>query len=41
MNMVNQVRFFKKTFLIADISLKVVFGIPFFILSSANINFLD
>ena len=36
----NQVRFFEKTFLIANISPEVVFGILFLILSGGNIHFL-
>ena len=35
----NQVRFFEKTFLVANVSLEVVLGMPFFILSSADIDF--
>ena len=35
----NRVRFFEKTFLMANISLKVVFGMSFLTLSGANINF--
>ena len=38
---VNQIRFFGKTFLLANISLKVVFGILLLILSNADIDFLD
>ena len=34
-------RFFEETFLVANISLKVVFKIIFLILSNANIDFLD
>ena len=37
----NQVKFFKETFLIANISLEVVIEIFFLILNSANIDFLD
>ena len=37
----NWVRFFEKTFLVTNISLKVVFGMLFLTLSSANIDFLD
>ena len=37
----NQVRFFEKTFPIANISLEVVFGILFLTLSSANIDSLN
>lgn len=39
-NKVNQIKFFKKIFLVINISLKVVFKMLFFILISANINFL-
>ena len=39
-NKANQVRFFKKTFLMANINLKVVFGMLFVTLSGANIDFL-
>ena len=39
-NKANQVRFFEKTFLLANISLKVVFGMPLFTLSRVNIDFL-
>ena len=35
----NRVRFFKKTFLVANVSPEVVLGIPFLILSSADIDF--
>ena len=35
----NQVRFFEETFLVANISPEIVFGIFFFTLSGANINF--
>ena len=35
----NRVRFFEKTFLVANISLEMVFGILFLILSNADINF--
>ena len=37
----NRIRFLKKTFLVANISLKVIFKIFFFILSGADINFQD
>ena len=37
----NQIRFFEKTFLVANISPEVVFGMFFLILSSANVDFLD
>ena len=40
-NKANQIRFFEKTFLIADVSLEVVFEISFFTLSDADIDFLD
>ena len=36
----NRVRFFEETFLVVNISLEVVFGILFFILSGADIDFL-
>ena len=39
--MTNRVRFFEKTFLVDNISPEVVLRIPFLILSSANIDFLD
>ena len=38
---VSWVKFFEETFLVVNISLKVVFEILFFILSDANIDFLD
>ena len=41
MDKANQVRFFEKTFLVANVSPKVVFGMLFLILSGANIDFLD
>ena len=37
----NRVNFFKETFLVANISPEVVFGMLFLILSVANIDFLD
>ena len=37
----NQVRFFEKTFLVANVSPKIVLGMPFFTLSGANVHFLD
>ena len=37
----NQVRFFEKTFLMANVSLEVVFGMLFFTLSGADVNFLS
>ena len=36
----NRVRFFKETFLVANISPEVVFGMFFFTLSGADVNFL-
>ena len=39
-NKANQVRFFKKTFLLANISLEIVFEMLFPILSDADVNFL-
>ena len=38
---VNQARFFEKTLLVVNVSLKIVFGIFFFILSNAKIDFLN
>lgn len=38
---VNEVKFFKKTFLVANVSLKIVFKMLFLTLSVANINFLN
>ena len=38
---VNWVIFFEETFLVANVSLKVVLGMLFFTLNSANIDFLD
>ena len=40
MNKANQVRFFEKSFLVANISPKIVFGILFFTLSSGDVDFL-
>ena len=37
----NHVIFFKETFLMANVSPKVVFGMFFLILNDANIDFLD
>ena len=37
---VNQVRFFEKTFLVANINLEVVFRMLFLTLSGANVDFL-
>ena len=36
----NQVRFFEETFLVANVSPEVVFGISFLTLNSANVDFL-
>ena len=41
MDKANRVRFFEKTFLMANISPEIVFGMPFLTLSSTNIDFLD
>ena len=35
----NKIKFFKETFLVVNISLNVVFEMPFFILNGTNINF--
>lgn len=40
-NKANQVGFVEKTFLVANINLKRVFGILFLILSNVNVDFLD
>ena len=40
-NKANQVKFFEKTFLVANISPEVVFGMLFLTLSGSNIDFLD
>ena len=37
---VDKVMFFGKTFLVANVSPDVILGIPFFILSGVDINFL-
>ena len=37
----NQVRFFEETFLVANVSLKVVFGMLFLTLNSADVDFSD
>ena len=37
----NQVRFFEKTFLMANVNPKIVFEISFLILGSINVDFLD
>ena len=39
-NMANQVRFFEEIFLVANVSPKVIFGMSFLTLSSANVDFL-
>ena len=39
-NKANQVRFFVETFLMANVSLEVVFGMIFFTLSGADVDFL-
>lgn len=36
-----KIQFFKKTFLLADTSMKLVLRIPFFLLSKVNINFSE
>ena len=36
----NRVRFFEETFLVANISPNMIFGMSFFTLSDADINFL-
>ena len=41
MDKADWVRFFKKTFLVANVSPKVVFGMLFLTLSGADINILD
>ena len=38
-DILGKARFFQKTFLLADLSIKVVLEIPFLILSNANIKF--
>ena len=38
---INQIRFLEKTFLLANISLEVVVGMLFLILSNTNVDFLD
>ena len=40
-NQVNWVKFFKETFLVANVSPEVVFGMLFFTLSDTDIDFLD
>ena len=39
-NKANRVKFFEETFLVANVSLEIVFGMLFFILSGADIDFL-
>ena len=39
-NKANRVKFFKETFVVANVSLEVVFGMPFLTLSGTNIDFL-
>ena len=39
-NKAHRVRFFEKTFLVANVSPEVVFGMPFLTLSGANVDFL-
>ena len=41
MDIANQVRFFEETFLVANVSPEVVFGMSFLTLSGADVNFLD
>ena len=41
MDKANQVRFFEKIFLIANVSPEIVLGMPFLTLSSADIDFLS
>lgn len=38
---INQVKFFEKNFLVANVSLEIVFKMLFLTLSGANIDFLD
>ena len=40
MDKANQVRFFEETFLVANVSLEVVLGMPFLTLSGADVDFL-
>ena len=40
-NKANRVKFFEKTFLVPNVSLEIVFGMPFLTLSGANVDFLD
>ena len=37
----NRVKFFEEIFLVANVSLKIVLGMPFLILSGADVDFLD
>ena len=39
-NKANRIKFFEKSFLMANVSLEVVFGMLFFTLSGANVDFL-
>ena len=41
LNKTNQIRFFEETFLVINVSPKVVFGIFFFTLSNTNVDFFD
>ena len=40
MEKVNRVRFFEETFLVANVSLEIVLGMPFLTLSNADVDFL-
>lgn len=40
-NQGNKVRFLEKNFLIANVSLKIIFGISFLILSGIDVDFLE
>ena len=37
----NRVKFFEETFLVANVSLEVVFKMPFLTLNGADVNFLE
>lgn len=37
----NEIRFFEWIFLVASVSLEIIFGMPFLTLNNADINFLD
>ena len=41
MDKINRVKFFEKTFLVANVSLEVVFEMFFLTLSNVNVDFLD